>query len=144
MNEQKTLVSAFYIRSPISFGLCVIKVDLSIDEKAKEPQADSLKAKFTLSLKNEKGEMQELSGVLFAVKGIRYRLDLSGPFWCGRCILFMGQRKMAHDLTYRKNLFRWPRVYDWGSFDSDVTSCEYSSIREIFFSVIYCPFLIKN
>lgn len=52
-------------------------------ESSNEPALDSLKAKFSLYLKNEKGEMQELSGVLFAVKGVRYRLELSGLFGIG-------------------------------------------------------------
>lgn len=56
---------------------------VSIENSEKEQLADSLKAKFTISLKNEKGEMQDLSGVLFAVKGVRYRLELSGPFGVG-------------------------------------------------------------
>lgn len=78
------------------------KVDLSIDEKAKEPQADSLKAKFTLSLKNEKGEMQELSGVLFAVKGIRYRLELSGLFGVGVASLLWDKEKWRMTLPTEK------------------------------------------
>lgn len=52
-------------------------------EQSSTPALDSLKAKFSLYLKNEKGETQELSGVLFSVKGARYRLELSGLFGIG-------------------------------------------------------------
>jgi outer membrane lipoprotein-sorting protein len=82
MNQRLLLLFPLFVA--LFLSACASSKSLvPVEEKSKEFAADSLKAKFTLSLKNEKGEMQELSGVLFAVQGIRYRLELSGPFGVG-------------------------------------------------------------
>ncbi len=44
---------------------------------------DSLRAKFSLQIANEKAEPEELDGVLWAVPGQRYRVELNGPMGIG-------------------------------------------------------------
>lgn len=60
------------------------KAALTMPEAAAEmaPQ-DSLRAKFLLTIFDEKGKAQDMDAVLFSVPGKRYRMELTGPLGVG-------------------------------------------------------------
>jgi len=59
-------------------------VEPSVKEGATaEAPRDSLRAKFVLTIADEKGEFQDLDAVLFSVPGKRYRMELTGPMGIG-------------------------------------------------------------
>lgn len=57
------------------------------------PQVDSLRAKFTLQVANTKAEPEELEGVLWAVPGQRYRIEINGPMGIGIASLLWQQEQ---------------------------------------------------
>ena len=59
------------------------KQSMPVDVNAESAPADSLKAKFTLTIYGEDGKSQELDAVLFSVPNKRYRMELTGSLGIG-------------------------------------------------------------
>ena len=59
------------------------KQSSSVDVNAEGVPADSLKAKFTLTIYGQDGKSQELDAVLFSVPNKRYRMELTGSLGIG-------------------------------------------------------------